>query len=424
MTLIRPAAEVAGESEPARRRATGRAVAVLALVAVAALIPLLGPRAALQGTGEAAAPGVAGIAVLRAVLLAALCVAAGELFAARLGRRVPGAPLEHQPRSWAACCAAAGFVAALGLASVVATGNLLPHHLSDMDVGGLYRTRDGKLALLEVNAFAVAWLCARSRRPATQGWPLAAVVVAEALRAHPSTEHNSLLGSGLTLIHLTCAALWAGSLLHVLRTLRKWRPSGTGSARPSGTGSARPSGTGSARPSGTGSARSSEAGAVPASKADLARPSEAGAVPPSEARAVPPSEVDVARPSEADVARPSHAGIKRPSEAGVALLGLYARVAAVLLAVITATGTWSALRRMPPGTVLDQLTATAYGRALLAKLLVVAVVAVLALSARLRLRRAADPLSAYSPARAEVVALGVVVTVSGALTALPLPIRW
>jgi putative copper export protein len=79
---------------------------------------------------------------------------------------------------------------------------------------------------------------------------------------------------------------------------------------------------------------------------------------------------------------------------------------------------------MPPGTVLDQLTATAYGRALLAKLLVVAVVAVLALSARLRLRRAADPLSAYSPARAEVVALGVVVTVSGALTALPLPIRW
>lgn len=432
MTLIRPAAEVAGASGPARRRATGRAVAVLALVAVAALIPLLGPRAALQGTGEAAAPGVAGIAVLRTVVLAALCVAAGELFAARLARRVPGAPLEHRPRSWAACCAAAGFVAALGLASVVATGNLLPHHLSDMDVGGLYRTRDGKLALLEVNAFAVAWLCARSRRPATQGWPLAAVVVAEALRAHPSTEHNPLLGSGLTLIHLTCAALWAGGLLHVLRTLRKWRPSGAGSARSSETGAARSSEAGAVRSSEAGAVPLSEAGAVPASKADLARPSEAGAVPPSAAGAVPPSkadvarpsEVDLARPSEADVARPSHAGITRPSEAGVALLGLYARVAAVLFAVITATGTWSALRRMPPGTVLDQLTATAYGRALLAKLLVVAVVAVLALSARLRLRRAADPLSAYSPARAEVVALGVVVTVSGALTALPLPIRW
>ncbi|MFI6487767.1 CopD family protein [Streptomyces sp. NPDC050564] len=338
MPLTSPPADVADEREPARRRATGRAVAVLALVAVAALIPLLGPRTALQGTGEAAAPGVGGIAVLRTVLFAALCVPAGELFATRLARRLPGAPLEDAPRSWAPCTAAAGFVAALGLASVVATGNLLPHHLSDVDVGGLYRTRDGKLALLEVNAFAVAWLCARSRRPGTQVWPLAALVVAEALRAHPAAEHGPLVGSGLTLLHVTCAALWTGGLLHVLRMLRKWR-------------------------------------------------------------------------------------VTAP-EAGAALLGLYARVAAVLFAAITATGTWSALRRMPPGTVLDQLTSTAYGRTLLAKVLVVAAVAVLAAWARLRLRRAADPLSACSPARAEVVALGVVVAVSGALTALPLPIRW
>nr|WP_229703206.1 CopD family protein [Streptomyces albiflavescens] len=336
--MTRRPADVADASEPARRRATGRAVAVLALVAVAALLPLLGPRTALQGTGEAAAPGVGGIAVLRTVLFAALCVPVGELFAARLARRVPGAPLEDAPRSWAPYTAAAGFVAALGLASVVATGNLLPHHLSDMDVGGLYRTREGKLALLEVNAFAVAWLCARSRRPGTQVWPLAALVVAEALRAHPTTEHSPLVGSGLTLIHVTCAALWAGGLLHVLRMLRRWRVTA--------------------------------------------------------------------------------------SEAGAALLGRYARVAAVLFAAITATGIWSALRRMPPGTVLDQLTSTAYGRTLLAKVLVVAAVAALAVWARLRLRRAADPLSACSPARAEVVALGVVVAVSGVLTALPLPIRW
>jgi putative copper export protein len=79
---------------------------------------------------------------------------------------------------------------------------------------------------------------------------------------------------------------------------------------------------------------------------------------------------------------------------------------------------------MPPDTVLDQLTTTAYGRTLLAKVLLVAVVAVLALVARLRIRRAADPLGACTPARAEVVALGLVVAVSGLLTALPLPIRW
>ncbi|MFF7880634.1 CopD family protein [Streptomyces sp. NPDC020794] len=352
MTLIRPTAETAGASGPVRRPAAGRAAALLVLVAVAALIPLLGSRPALDGTGEAAAPGVGGIALLRAVVFAALCVPAGELFAARLARRVPGAPLGYAPRSWAPYAAAAGFVAALGLASVVATGNLLPHHLSDMDVGGLYQTRDGKLALLEVNAFLAAGLCALSRRPAAQAWPLAAVALAEALRAHPAPEHGPLVGSGLTLVHVTCAALWTGGLLHVLRMLRTWRAS---------------------------------------SKAEAA-------------------ETAVSRVS-ADAA-------------GAALLGLYARVAAVLFAALTATGVWSALRRMPPGTVLDQLTATSYGRTLLAKLVLVAAVTVLALLARLRLRRAADRLSACVPARAEVVALGLVVAVSGLLTALPLPIRW
>ncbi|PWI19254.1 hypothetical protein DI272_37685 [Streptomyces sp. Act143] len=336
MTLIRPGTEATDAGGPLPRRSgTGRAVAVLVLVALGALIPLLGPSAALHGTGEAEAPGDGGIALLRAVLFAALCVPVGELFVNRLARAVPGAS-PALPRSWAVYAAGAGFVAALGLASVVATGNLVPHGLGDIDVGGLYDSRDGKLALVEVNAFLVAGLCARSARPGTQVWPLAAVIAAEALRAHPTTEHSPLVGSGLTLVHLTCAALWVGGLLHALRALRGW-----------------------------------------------------GA-----------------------------------SAAGAALLGLYARVAAVLLAAITATGVCSTLRRMPPETVLDQLTSTAYGRVLLAKVLLVAVVAALALWARLRLRRAPDPLAACSPARAEVAVLGVVVLVSGLLTALPVPIRW
>jgi putative copper export protein len=322
-------------SGPPRRPGAGRAVAVLVLAVLALAIPSLGPSAALHGTGEAAAPGAGGVALLRTVLFTALCVPLGELFADRLARSVPGAP-PNVPRSWALCATAAGFLAALGLASVVATGNLVPHSLSEIDVGGLYASRDGKLALLEVNAFLVAALCARSGRPAAQVWPLAAVVVAEALRAHPVTEHGPLIGTGLTLVHLMCAALWAGGLLRVLRTLRHWGP----------------------------------------------------------------------------------------GEPGVALLGLYARVAVVLLAAVSATGVWSSLRRMPPGSLLETLTDTAYGRALLAKVLLVAVVAALALSARTRLRRASDPLTACVPARSEVAALGLVVVVSGLLTALPLPIHW
>ncbi|MGW6905485.1 CopD family protein [Streptomyces sp. NPDC054940] len=335
MTLTKPSPALSDGNAPRPRPGVGPAVAVLVLVGLAALIPLLGPSAALHGTGEAAAPGTGGIALLRTVLFAALCVPVGELFVRRLARSVPGAT-EAMPRTWAPYAAAAGFVAALALASVVSTGNLVPDSPADLDIGGLYASRDGKLALLEVNAFAVAGLCALSRRPATQIWPLTAVVVAEALRAHPTTEHSPLLGSGLTLVHLVCASLWVGGLLYALRTLRGW-----------------------------------------------------GA-----------------------------------AEAGAALLGLYARVAAVLLAAITATGVWSSLRRMPSDTVLEQLADTAYGRALLAKVILVAAVAALALWARIRLRRAADPLSACAPARAEVVALGVVVALSGLLTALPVPIRW
>ncbi|CAM5480208.1 hypothetical protein STENM223S_01374 [Streptomyces tendae] len=118
---------------------------MLVLVALGALIPVLGPSPALHGTGEAEAPGTGGIALLRTVLFAALSVPLGELFVNRLARSLPGAP-PARPRSWAPYAAAAGLAAALGLASVVATGNLVPGSAADVDVGGLYATRDGKLS--------------------------------------------------------------------------------------------------------------------------------------------------------------------------------------------------------------------------------------------------------------------------------------
>ncbi len=66
----------------------------------------------------------------------------------------------------------------------------MPDSLTRIDIGGLFQSRDGKLALLEVGAFAVAALRARSRRSDVQVWPLAAVVFAEALRAHPTGEYS------------------------------------------------------------------------------------------------------------------------------------------------------------------------------------------------------------------------------------------
>ncbi|MGW1784163.1 copper resistance D family protein [Streptomyces sp. NPDC002143] len=327
MALIRPTDTTSSGPDAgagsARRTRPGpglyRAVAVLVLVGLGALVPLLGPSLAAHGTGESAAPDSGVVALLRAALFAALCVQVGEVFVTGLARRVAEAP-PGRPGGWAPYAAVVGFAAA------ATAGELAPHG---------HGSRSGVLALLEAIAFAVAGLCALSRRPGRQVWPLAAVVLAEALRAHPPTEHMPLIGSALTLVHLTCSALWAGGLLNVLRTLRRWDD----------------------------------------------------------------------------------------AEAGGALLGLYARVAAVLFAAVTATGLCSSLRRLPSGPVLDQLTTTAYGRVLLAKVLLVGAVALLALWARTRLRRAPDPRAACIPARVEVVALGVVVAASGLLTALPLPIK-
>ncbi|MFJ3338374.1 hypothetical protein [Streptomyces sp. NPDC086766] len=53
-----------------------------------------------------------------------------------------------------------------------------------------------------------------------------------------------------------------------------------------------------------------------------------------------------------------------------------------------------------------------------------AAVALLALWARVRLVRSPGPLTASTPARAEVAALAAVAAVSGRPTALPVPIHW
>ncbi|MFJ6699028.1 CopD family protein [Streptomyces sp. NPDC091272] len=108
---------------------------------------------------------------------------------------------------------------------------------------------------------------------------------------------------------------------------------------------------------------------------------------------------------------------------GRALLGRYARVAVFLYVALAVTGTFSTLRRLP----LDDVFSTAYGRTLLVKLVLFAVVSVLALVARSRLHRRrtghrkVDPRAAERPARAEVVMLVGVVAVSALLTVVPTP---
>lgn len=95
----------------------------------------------------------------------------------------------------------------------------------------------------------------------------------------------------------------------------------------------------------------------------------------------------------------------------------YSRLALWLFGLVVASGTVAALLLIPS---LGALTGTAYGRTLLVKLALVALVAALALLARRRLS-ATPAASAPRPARAEAAALVAVLAATAILVSLPTP---
>ncbi|SCD62860.1 CopD family protein [Streptomyces sp. DvalAA-19] len=297
------------------------ALSLAAAVLLALLVAVFGPGLAARGTGELRIPGAGLTAVLRTVLFAGLAVHLGELLAPQLVRPVTGRP-RTAVRSWSVCAGLAGAGAAAGQIVQLAAA-------SGLGITQTYATRNGGLLLVIANGFVAAALCAASRRPALALAPLAVVIGAEAIRAHPEA-YSPEIGAALTVVHLTAASLWAGGLLYVLRTMWLWRGS------------------------------------------------------PVAARA---------------------------------LLGRYARVAIWLYVALAATGTVSTLRRLP----VDVVFTSAYGRTLLVKLALMAVVSVLALAARRRMLRDDDPAVAHRLARREQVVLGAVVVVSAILTVVPDP---
>lgn len=192
-------------------RWTGRTVAlVAATLTTAVAIAYFGTRFAMRGTGELPIPAAGTATVLRTVVFVALAVHLGELVGRRLVSR--GA----LPRSWATAAALAGAVGAAGQIVRLAV-------VSDIDMTTAYGTREGQLLLIMANGFLAAAGCVALRRPALAAIPLALVIVAEAIRAHPE-QYSPEFGAALTVCHLTAASLWAGGLLQVLRTLRLRRP--------------------------------------------------------------------------------------------------------------------------------------------------------------------------------------------------------
>ncbi len=223
--------------------------------------------------------------------------------------------------------AAAGMLAAVGLTGLVA------HSAGGWSA--LAHVRAVELTAAEAAAFALALaLAAVSRLRRFAIGPLAVVVLAEGLRAHPGAYQPGW-GAALTIVHLAAVAVWVGTLIHVVRAAHWFR-------------------------------------------------------------------------------RQNLAG------RGRALVRAYARVALVLFLLVISTGTIASLLVLRTPT---DLVTTGYGQVLAGKLVLVAVISVLALIGRRRVRRKASA-ATPEPGRAtriERSVLVAVLAVTALLVSLPAP---
>ncbi|MER7516362.1 CopD family protein [Streptomyces sp. NPDC126499] len=184
---------------------TRRLTAAVIAAATVLTVVLLGASLAQTGTGELEIPAAGTITLLRLLVVTALAVHIGEIAGVRIAGEGP------LPRRWSLPAAVVGCAASAGLLILLAA-------ISGLKLTTVYGLREGRLLLVTANALALAALCAAGRRPALALGPLAVAIGAEALRAHPES-YSPAIGVGLTVVHLTAASLWFGTLLHVLRTM-------------------------------------------------------------------------------------------------------------------------------------------------------------------------------------------------------------
>lgn len=169
------------------------------------------------GAGSGAQPVSWGDAALRWLLFAGLALALGGVIGERFTTSARAERPDLPPlRSWALPGALLGLAGVVGLAALLVTDTAA--------VSTLWQGRAGQFLLAEALGLAMtSALALRGER--AREWavlPLAAVAVAEGLRSHANVAAPGW-GAALTGVHLAAAALWAGVLLHVVRTALAWR---------------------------------------------------------------------------------------------------------------------------------------------------------------------------------------------------------
>lgn len=176
--------------------------------------------ASLSGGQTTDAPGAWQTGILRGILFAALALALGERAGRWLLRRMTKAP--PHPRAWLPGTALLGLTASLGLALLLLGDGTVTGAVTHPEFSALVSSWPGVLAVAGVISFALAAAAALTHHPEWSWPPLVAVIVLEALRAHPGIA-NPLIGVPLTVFHLGAAALWVGTLVYILRTAFAWR---------------------------------------------------------------------------------------------------------------------------------------------------------------------------------------------------------
>ena len=162
------------------------------------------------------------IAVLRWLMLAGLAGALGGLAGRGLARQYKGTAPAPLPPPWALRFSLLGLAATAGLTVVIFSARALLTLHAHPAVAALLTVGQGGLTGVECAAFALAAGALRLRQPGLSVMPLLAVVLAEAIRAHPEGI-VPVGGALLSLVHVLPAVMWAGMLVYTLRTALAWR---------------------------------------------------------------------------------------------------------------------------------------------------------------------------------------------------------
>ncbi|WP_194916568.1 copper resistance CopC/CopD family protein [Catenulispora rubra] len=192
------------------------------------------------------APGALSTGIARWLLFAALAAIVGSAVTPRLAARARVSIRTSRRYDQAVAAAAlTGMLAALWLLAIQLGGGSALHGAAHMG-SSAFASRPAAIVTVEAAAFAVVALAAllRRRMPTAkqtaeaasehtslagltrQAWaliPLAVIVGAESVRAHPH-EYGSFLGAATTFVHLASVALWLGALAYAVAFAITGRP--------------------------------------------------------------------------------------------------------------------------------------------------------------------------------------------------------